>query len=83
MNHGYTVSIATAVDFCTTRTRFQRFVFAKDRQGRFTLVNQAVADAYGTSVERLIGKTDADFNANVDELAGFRKGYAAARERPD
>ena len=27
------------------------FVFAKDREGRFTLVNQAVADAYGTTVE--------------------------------
>src|SRR6478752_3626460 len=36
------------------------FVFAKDRQGRFTLVNQAVADWYGTPVEKLIGKTDAD-----------------------
>jgi PAS domain S-box-containing protein len=40
------------------------FVFAKDRQGRFTLVNQAVADCYGTTVEELLGKTDADFNPN-------------------
>src|SRR5579859_3336102 len=32
------------------------FVFAKDRQGRFTLVNQAVADVYGTSIDGLVGK---------------------------
>jgi PAS domain S-box-containing protein len=49
------------------------FVFAKDRQGRFTLVNQAVADCYGTTVEDLIGKTDADFNPNVEEVAFFRR----------
>ena len=50
------------------------FVFAKDREGRFTLVNQAVADAYGTSVENLIGKTDADFNPDAAEVEHFRRG---------
>jgi PAS domain S-box-containing protein len=49
------------------------FIFAKDREGRFTLVNQAVADAYGTTVEELIGKTDADFNPNREEVEFFRK----------
>jgi PAS domain S-box-containing protein len=49
------------------------FIFAKDREGRFTLVNQAVADAYGTTVEGLIGKTDADFNPNCDEVDAFRR----------
>jgi PAS domain S-box-containing protein len=49
------------------------FVFAKDRAGRFTLVNQAVADAYGTSVEELLGRGDADFNPNVSEVEHFRK----------
>jgi two-component system sensor kinase FixL len=49
------------------------FIFAKDREGRFTLVNQAVADAYGTTVEDLIGKTDADFNSNHDEVAFFHR----------
>ncbi|HEY1434772.1 MAG TPA: PAS domain S-box protein, partial [Thermoanaerobaculia bacterium] len=48
------------------------FVFAKDREGRFTLVNKAVADAYGTTVEDLIGKKDDDFNPNPDEVAAFR-----------
>lgn len=49
------------------------FVFAKDRLGRFTLVNQAIADAYGTSVESLLGKTDADFNRNAEEVEAFRR----------
>ncbi len=48
------------------------FIFAKDRQGRFTLVNQAVADAYGTTVENLVGKTDSDFNSNAAEVEFFR-----------
>ena len=47
------------------------FIFAKDREGRFTLVNKAVADVYGTTVENLIGKTDADFNPNQEEVAFF------------
>jgi two-component system, LuxR family, sensor kinase FixL len=49
------------------------FIFAKDREGRFTLVNQAVADAYGTTVESLIGKTDADFNPNSEEVEFFHR----------
>ena len=48
------------------------FIFAKDRQGRFTLVNQAVADALGTNVQDLIGKTDADLNPNTQEVEFFR-----------
>lgn len=48
------------------------FVLAKDRDGRFTLANQAVADAYGTSVESLVGRTDADFTLNRTELAHIR-----------
>jgi two-component system, LuxR family, sensor kinase FixL len=49
------------------------FVFAKDREGRFTLANKAVADAYGTTVENLIGKSDADFNRNREEVEAFRR----------
>jgi PAS domain S-box-containing protein len=48
-------------------------VFAKDREGRFTLVNHAVAEIYGTTVEQLIGRTDSDFNPNVDEVEHFRQ----------
>lgn len=49
------------------------FIFAKDRQGRFTLVNEAVAECYGCTVEELIGKSDADFNVNVEEVEFFRQ----------
>lgn len=48
-------------------------IFAKDRQGRFTLANQAVADLYGTTVDALIGKTDADYNCNAEEVELFRR----------
>jgi PAS domain S-box-containing protein len=48
-------------------------IFAKDRDGRFTLVNRAVAEMYGTTVEELIGRRDADFNPNADEVAFFRR----------
>jgi PAS domain S-box-containing protein len=48
-------------------------VFAKDRAGRFTLANQAVAELYGTSIANLIGKTDADFNPQVEQIEHFRR----------
>lgn len=48
-------------------------VFAKDYDGRFTLVNEAVARIYGTTNEDLLGKTDADFNANHDQIKRFLK----------
>ena len=50
-------------------------IFVKDWDGKFTLVNQAVADIYGTTVEELTGKTDADFNSNQDEVEAFLRVY--------
>jgi len=47
------------------------FIFAKDRQGHFILVNQAVADNYGTTVEQLTGMTDGDFNPDQVEVEHF------------
>lgn len=47
------------------------FVFAKDRNGRFTLVNKAVADAYGTTVEALTGRLESEFSPNAKEAAYF------------
>lgn len=48
-------------------------IFAKDRHGRFTLANRAVAEVYGTTVEALIGKTDGDFNHDSQQVENFRK----------
>lgn len=46
-------------------------IFAKDWDGRFTLANRAVADIYGTDPDRLVGKTDADFNPKKVEVDRF------------
>ena len=48
------------------------FIFAKDLDGRFTLANRAVADAYGVSVDALIGRSDADFTVDADEVKRMR-----------
>lgn len=48
-------------------------VFAKSPDGEFTLANQAVADIYGTTIDELIGKTDADFNPNTKQVNRFRQ----------
>ncbi len=49
------------------------FIFAKDEEGRFLLANRAVADAYGTTVDELIGRTDADFARSPEEARHFRE----------
>jgi PAS domain S-box-containing protein len=46
-------------------------VFVKDWDGKFTLVNKAVADIYGTTAAELVGKSDADFNNNQEEVEAF------------
>lgn len=46
-------------------------IFAKDWNARFVLANQATAEIYGTTVENLIGKNDADFNPNLKEVEHF------------
>jgi PAS domain S-box-containing protein len=37
------------------------FIYARDSQGRYTLANMSVAQACGTTVDGLIGKSNADF----------------------
>jgi diguanylate cyclase (GGDEF)-like protein/PAS domain S-box-containing protein len=46
-------------------------IFVKDRDGRFVMVNQATADVYGTTVDQLVGKCDADFNPDPKEVEWF------------
>jgi two-component system cell cycle sensor histidine kinase/response regulator CckA len=60
------------------------FIFAKDRDGRFTLVNQALAEAYGTSVEAILGKTEADFNSHgIDENHFRRDDFQVIEQRQE
>jgi two-component system sensor histidine kinase/response regulator len=49
------------------------FIFAKDENGRFLLVNKALADHYGTAPEQMVGKYDEDFNPNRAETEHFRR----------
>jgi PAS domain S-box-containing protein len=47
-------------------------VFVKDASGSFSLANKAVADLYGTTVDELLGKSEADFNPRVEEVMRAR-----------
>jgi PAS domain S-box-containing protein len=44
--------LSQIIDMCPN------YIFVKDRDGRFTLVNQALAEASGCAPEELIGRTD-------------------------
>ena len=50
------------------------FIFAKDADGRFLLANRAVASAYGTTVDKLIGRTDAEFTSSAGGGAPLPRG---------
>lgn len=50
-----------------------QLVFAKDRAGEYLLANQALAKAYGTTVEELEGATDSDFTESAEETRQFRE----------
>lgn len=48
-------------------------IFVKDREGRFLLGNEALARSCGTTVENLMGKSAADFQRTVAQVARFRE----------
>ncbi|WP_253737547.1 PAS domain S-box protein [Halohasta salina] len=50
-----------------------QLVFAKDRHNEYILANQAIADAYGTTVDDVEGSTDADFVSSAAEAEQFRQ----------
>lgn len=49
------------------------YIFAKNANGVYVLANKTVAQAYGTTIDNLEGKTDADFAKSAEEVAGFRR----------
>lgn len=48
-------------------------IFAKDREGRFVLVNKATADIFGTTVDKLIGKSNDDVIFDPESVARFSR----------
>ncbi|WZL82526.1 EAL domain-containing protein [Vallitaleaceae bacterium 9-2] len=49
------------------------FISIKNKEGRFELVNKALSEAYGTTVEALEGSRDCDFGVNKEETLYFRE----------
>src|SRR5690606_8665046 len=47
------------------------FIFVKDREGRFTLVNRAIAEALDRQAGEMIGKTDRDIGMAEEEVSAY------------
>lgn len=48
-------------------------IAVKNWEGRFMLVNQALADLYGTTVKEITGKLETDFHFNLAEVKQYLK----------
>lgn len=44
------------------------YIFAKDYDGKFLMVNKSLADLFGVTPEEVAGKTDADYGATKDQI---------------
>jgi PAS domain S-box-containing protein len=49
------------------------FIFAKDPNGRYTLVNRAFAESYGRSAEEIVGMADAELHIRAEDVATFQR----------
>lgn len=47
-------------------------IYARDRNGKYTLVNEAAARFEGLSIEEVIGKTDNELNHNLGQVIRWR-----------
>lgn len=47
------------------------YIFCKDYDGRFLFVNKSLAELFGTTPENVVGKTDAEYAANEDEIKQY------------
>src|SRR5690606_21419203 len=47
------------------------FIFVKDREGRFTLANRALAEAYERQPEAMLGKTDSQIGVIEKEAHSY------------
>ena len=49
------------------------FIFAKDDEGRFLLVNRAVAEAFGMTTKEVEGRLESELNPSGDEVNHFHE----------
>jgi PAS domain S-box-containing protein len=47
-------------------------IFVKDSEGRILLANHAVAEAYGTAIEKMLGKKQQEMHLNKEEMKIYR-----------
>ncbi len=47
------------------------YIFVKDRRGRFTLVNRALAEAHGREPQEMLGKTDREIGMSEAEASAY------------
>ena len=59
------------------------FIFARDKDGRFTLVNQAVADFYGLNVQQVEGRHLYDIHADFEQCQTWLQEDLQTLERND
>lgn len=64
---GQRLFLRHVIDMCPN------FIFVKDRQGRFTLVNDALATAHGSTPGEMLGKTDREIGVRDSEAAAYRR----------
>jgi PAS domain S-box-containing protein len=57
------------------------YIFAKDIDGMFLLVNKALAEVFGLSPDEIKGKTDADYGASPEQISGYRSADMAVIEK--
>ncbi|NWF67060.1 MAG: PAS domain-containing sensor histidine kinase, partial [Campylobacterales bacterium] len=48
-------------------------IILKDYDGKFLLANRALAELYGTNTKDIIGKSDIDFNPNIEQVEFYFK----------
>ncbi len=49
------------------------YIFAKDYDGKFLMVNKSLADLFGVSPNDVVGKTDSDYGATPEQIKGYLK----------
>lgn len=47
------------------------YIFAKDYDGKFLMVNKSLADLFGVSPSEVAGKTDGDYGATEEQIKGY------------